>query len=138
MINFHVLVDDFLPKKETEIKNWLREIVESKGKDVDIINVIFCDDEYLLKLNQKHLKHDYYTDIITFNYSENEIIVSGDLYISIDRVKENAMIYKVSLEMELNRVMAHGLLHLLGYNDETESEKEEMNKRENACLDLLK
>lgn len=116
--------------------DWISQTIINEGKTVGEINIIFCNDEYLLKINQEHLTHDYYTDIITFDYSENTII-SGDLFISKDRVEENAEEYKVSFENELNRVIIHGILHLIGYNDKSESEIKEMRTKENYYLDKL-
>ncbi len=116
--------------------DWISQTIINEGKTVGEINIIFCNDEYLLKINQEHLTHDYYTDIITFDYSENNLI-SGDLFISKDRVEENAEEYKVSFENELNRVIIHGILHLIGYNDKSESEIKEMRTKENYYLDKL-
>jgi rRNA maturation RNase YbeY len=116
--------------------DWISQTIINEGKTVGEINIIFCNDEYLLKINQEHLTHDYYTDIITFDYSENTLI-SGDLFISKDRVEENAEEYKVSFENELNRVIIHGILHLIGYNDKSESEIKEMRTKENYYLDKL-
>jgi rRNA maturation RNase YbeY len=116
--------------------DWISQTIINEGKTVGEINIIFCNDEYLLKINQEHLTHDYYTDIITFDYSENTLI-SGDLFISKDRVEENAEEYKVSFENELNRVIIHGILHLIGYNDKSELEIKEMRTKENYYLDKL-
>ena len=107
-------------------------IINEKGEKGEL-SIIFCSDEYLLKINKEHLNHNYYTDIITFDYVENNV-VSGDLFISLDRVKENAMEYEVSIFKELYRVVFHGILHLLGYNDKTDAEQEEMTKKENQYL----
>ncbi len=97
------------------------------------ISVIFCSDEYLLEINRQYLKHDYYTDIVTFNYVEDSVI-SGDLFISLDRVKENAMIFHVGLYEELYRVIFHGILHLIGYNDKTDAEQIQMRQKESYYL----
>lgn len=100
--------------------------------DVEKVDYIFCSDNYLLEINKKYLQHDYYTDIITFPLSENPI--EANVFISIDRVKENADLYKVTFEHELHRVMAHGILHLLGYNDSTHEEKQIMRQQEDSLL----
>ena len=97
------------------------------------VSVIFCSDEYLLQMNKEYLDHDYYTDIITFDYVEKEVI-SGDLFISLDRIRENAKNFKTSLLKELYRVVFHGVLHLVGYNDKTEEEQKTMREKENYYL----
>lgn len=122
-------------KGKTKIKSWINNIVLAEGKSMGDINIILCSDEYLLKVNKKYLQHDYYTDIITFNYNTDTI--NGDLFISIDRVEENAKSNKVPRETELHRVMIHGVLHLLGYNDKTEKEEKEIRQKENQSLELL-
>ena len=117
---------------------WISSIIASHQYSLTEINYIFCSDEYLLQINQEHLKHDYYTDIITFDNSEEVKVIESDIFISIDRVKENAEDQNNSFEDELNRVMIHGVLHLLGYKDKTGEEKKEMREKEDACLSLLK
>jgi rRNA maturation RNase YbeY len=112
------------------------ELLSKEGFNVGEISVVFCSDDYLLEINKQYLNHDYYTDIITFDYSDN-IIVSGDLFISCDRVKENATIYAVSMNYELCRVIYHGILHLCGYNDKSEEERITMREKENEYLDLF-
>lgn len=122
------------PNQES-LEKWLTSVCSEENKQVGDLTYIFCSDEYLLNINQKHLQHDHYTDVITFDYSENNI-VSGDLFISIDRVKDNAQKVGCPFIDELHRVMVHGLLHLLGYNDKTAEEKSEMRAREGHCLRL--
>lgn len=100
------------------------------------LNYIFCSDKYLLKINRDYLKHDDYTDVVTFDYSESTQEIEGEIYISIDRVRENADRYKQEFTNELSRVMIHGLLHLMGYGDKTEAEQTKMKEREDACLFL--
>lgn len=117
-------------------QNWIVECAGKFGKEVGELNYIFCDDEYLLNINREHLDHDYYTDVITFDYSEEEII-SGDIFISIDRVADNAFEYSEFFDVELSRVIIHGILHLIGFKDKTEEEENEMRLRENECLALL-
>lgn len=120
----------------TYVKEWYDLICDKEGKQLGPITVVLGTDDWLLEQNKLYLNHDYYTDIITFDYSEGSII-SGDLLISIDRVYDNASIYNVSRETELNRVIVHGLLHLLGYKDESEEEIKLMRKKEDYYLSLL-
>ena len=118
------------------MKSWLKQIIESRNKSVGEISIVMCSDELLLETNQKYLNHDYYTDIITFDYTEEDQI-SGDLMISYDRVRENAKKENVSVQEELRRVMAHGVLHLLGLKDKSEREAAEMRAQEDAALVLF-
>ncbi|MBX2964936.1 MAG: rRNA maturation RNase YbeY [Cyclobacteriaceae bacterium] len=115
--------------------NWLKKVIESEGCLQGEINFIFCSDSYLLKINKEYLNHNTLTDIITFDYSEGELI-QGDIFISIHRVKENAKIFDVSVDSELHRVMVHGVLHLLGYKDKSASQKATMRRKEDAYLSL--
>jgi rRNA maturation RNase YbeY len=115
---------------------WFGKICHTEGKLLGDVSVVFCSDTYLLELNKRHLQHDFFTDIITFDYSEG-VRVAGDLFVSVDRVYENADAYNVSRETELNRVSVHGILHLLGYNDKTPQEVTVMREKENEALALL-
>jgi len=115
--------------------SWLSKICDVEGRKLQEISLIFCSDEYLLNMNKEYLDHDYYTDIITFDYYTEAI--SGDLFISIDRVKENALLNNVLFRDELNRVVAHGVLHLLGFGDKSEEESAQMRKKENEALALI-
>jgi probable rRNA maturation factor len=117
------------------IINWLNKIIKSEKHKPGEISFIFCSDKYLLKMNRAYLKHDYYTDIITFDYCESNI-VSGDIFISIDRVKDNAKQYKATFQAELYRVMAHGILHLCGYGDKTKAQIKVMQQKEDYYLSL--
>lgn len=123
-------------KQRAEIRLWLQLIARKEKYTIAELNYIFCSDEYLLQVNKDYLNHDYYTDIITFDNSEKKSSIEGDIFISIDRVRENSSIQKTSLKDELHRVMAHGLLHLTGYKDKTSAEKEIMRKKEDASLSL--
>ena len=123
------------PRKET---SWVKKIVESEGSSIKEISYIFCSDSYLLGLNEGFLKHSTLTDIITFDNSVDSDQIEGEIYISIDRVKENAVKFKVPFVDELDRVMIHGVLHLLGYKDKKPTEKALMRKKEEACLSLRK
>ena len=132
-ITFSTNIDDFtLPDKE-KTKRWLTAIIQDQGKRVGTIGYLFCDDESLLDANQRYLNHDTYTDIITFDYVEGDLI-SGDIMISIDRVVENAEKFGCTFSDELHRVIAHGVLHLLGQGDKTEHEAAQMRKKEEEAL----
>ena len=135
MIHFFTEDVDYTLKGKAKIKTWLAEIVKTEGKKTGDVNIIFCSDEHLLGINKQYLNHDYYTDIITFNYNTEKI--NGDLFISIDRVEENAKTNNVSRETEVLRVMAHGVLHLLGYKDKTEIEIKEIREKENFYLERV-
>ena len=120
---------------KADISSWVVECVKKLRKKQGILNFIFCSDEFLHSMNVKYLNHKTLTDIITFDYSENTII-SGDIFISIDRVRENAKLLKNSTKDELHRVMIHGVLHLCGYSDKKAADKEKMTKAENKYLSL--
>jgi len=115
-------------------KKWIKETIESKNKKAGNIQCVFCSDEYLLKMNKQYLKHQTYTDIITFDYCEDDLI-SGDLFISTDRVKDNAKELNIQPTEELRRVIIHGVLHLLGYSDKTSKQKSTMRAAENHALE---
>ena len=135
-VHFHNEEVSFSFNNKREVSLWLKSVVSSFQKELGVINVIFCNDQYLLKVNQTYLNHDYFTDIITFNYNENNLI-SGDLFISIDRVKENAVNQIMEFNVEIHRVIVHGVLHLCGLNDQSKQEKEIMRGRENLFLQKL-
>lgn len=135
MIRFHFNTDFRLPKRK-EYRTWIGQVIASERRIAGNIDYIFTGDAELLEMNRQYLKHDYYTDILTFDYTLDETI-SGDIYISIDRVKENALLYNVMEEDELRRVMAHGILHLMGYLDSTEGEKSLIRKKENEKMELF-
>lgn len=116
-----------------KIKKWVEAVAKTEKKTVGGINFVFVSDDELLKLNKQYLKHNTYTDIITFDYSEKKAI-SGDIFISIDRVKDNAKKFKVKFEDELHRVMIHGVLHLCGYKDKSPKDAKEMRKKEDNSL----
>ncbi|WP_159949658.1 rRNA maturation RNase YbeY [Polaribacter septentrionalilitoris] len=127
----------FKIKDENLLQNWIVTTVSKEGFEVGEINYIFCDDEYLHKLNVEFLQHDTLTDIISFDNSLGQII-SGDIFISVDRVEDNSKDYNVSFEEELHRVMIHGVLHYMGYKDKSKQEKESMRTAENNALNSLK
>lgn len=129
--------EDYKIKNPRKTALWIKESAKRENRVIGDINYVFCSDSYLLKLNQQFLSHTTYTDIITFDYSSGKTI-SGEIYISLDRVKENAIRFKASLQNELLRVMIHGVLHLCGYVDKKGAEKAIMRKKEEACLSLWK
>ena len=114
---------------------WLKMVAESEVKKLGPLSIIFCSDNYILDINIKYLQHDFFTDIITFDYCEGDV-VSGDLFISIDSVRENALHYGVRFEDELDRVMVHGLLHLIGYDDHTAEETALMRQKEDYYISI--
>jgi rRNA maturation RNase YbeY len=132
-ITFQVEKIKFNLKKKITIKLWIAEVLRLEKKQVGQINFLFTNDEEILKKNIQFLKHNTYTDIITFNYCKDKII-NGDIIISIDRVKENAEKFKSDFEEELKRVLIHGVLHLCGYNDKKTADTELMRKKENWAL----
>jgi probable rRNA maturation factor len=135
MIHYHNEDHSYKISDKLKIRNWVKKIVELENKTLGTINYIFVSDEYLLKLNNESLNHDYYTDIITFDYTEKSII-SGDLFISIDRVIDNAKQLNVLFIDELHRVMIHGVLHLCGYGDKSTKEEKIMRSKEDFSLTL--
>ena len=127
-----------LPKlKKRKSTNWIKDTIQTEGKRVGDISFIFCSDNYLLEVNKNYLDHDYFTDIITFDYVEG-FLISGDIFISVDRVLDNSVEFKTTFENELNRILIHGVLHLLGYKDKDKKDKLLMTEKENIYLKLLK
>lgn len=118
----------------TDYKRWLEEIILSEEKKLGDINYIFCDDEYLLKINQDYLQHDYYTDIITFDSVKGKTI-SGEIFVSLQRISDNASTLSKNYEEEVRRVLAHGILHLCGYKDKSEEEEQEMRSKEDFYIE---
>jgi len=125
---------DFSLPNEPETTGWLLKLAAHYGKETGSLNYIFCSDAYLLQMNMNHLGHDYYTDIITFDQSDSPTILEGDIFISVERVGENAQKLTLPFEEELRRVMAHGMLHLIGYGDKTPEEAKLMRQEEDRCL----
>lgn len=123
-------------ENQNDIQSWIENTISKEDKMVGEISYIFCSDDYLHEINLEHLQHDTYTDIITFNYNVEDVI-SADIFISIDRVEENATTFSTTFQNELCRVIIHGVLHLLGYNDKSDSEKEVMRSKEDFYLSLL-
>lgn len=121
--------------KKTEVRNWIKQVASLHGKRLGEISYIFCNDEKILEVNRQFLQHDYYTDIITFDYTEGDKI-AGDLFISLDTVRSNAEQFNQDYNTELHRVIIHGILHLCGINDKGPGEREIMEKHENEALSL--
>lgn len=132
-IFFFLQETNYRIQKKRLIREWVQKTIVNENNRVGEINIILCSDDYLHQMNIGYLKHDTLTDIITFDYTENNI-VSGELFIGIGRVKENSSIYSKSIKDELHRVIIHGVLHLCGYNDKNDSQKQEMTLKENFYL----
>jgi rRNA maturation RNase YbeY len=137
-INFFVEDIDFKLPFPRKTSNWIKSVVHKEKKQIKELNYIFCSDEHLRQINLTYLKHKTYTDIVTFDNTEDESVLEGDIFISIDRVKENAKKFDTLFLDELNRVMIHGALHLIGYSDKSVKAKTLMRKKEDACLSLRK
>ena len=135
MISYFTEDTKFVLKGKLLNNRWLKMVVESEIKKMGDLSIIFCSDRYILDVNIKYLQHDYFTDIITFDYCEGDRI-SGDLFISIDSVRENALFYGTEFEDELDRVMVHGVLHLLGYDDHTPEDIAVMREKENYYVKM--
>ena len=133
-IHFHFLTTPFFFPDRTKLKSFIRDLLKREGREIENINYIFCTDEYLLELNKTHLNHDTLTDIITFELSETGEALVSDVYISTERVRENAKTYLTSFKSELHRVILHGALHLCGYKDKTMEQTEQMRAKENQYL----
>lgn len=136
MISFQGVDVDVPVMNREVLKKWINGFVGSYGKVVGELYYLFCSDEYLYKMNVEVLRHDFYTDIITFQSNDNDTVLSGDIYISIDRVKENALALGLRYEDELNRVMVHGVLHLMGFKDKTDEDAIMMRQQEDFCLKM--
>jgi len=131
-ITFQAEDIDFQLSEEEQILNWITKVISQENGELNFLNYIFCNDNYLIKLNREYLQHDTLTDIITFHYSET--VIESDIFISVERVKENATSLNTDFDTELKRVMVHGVLHLLGYLDKTKEEKTIMRAKEDAML----
>ena len=136
LINFFSEKKTFEVSQKDKLRLLLKEVCKQENAQLSFINCVFCSDEYLLQINKKHLKHNFLTDIITFDFSEKKDQIEGDLYISVDRVKENAKKYGDTFKIETIRVVLHGLLHLIGYKDKSEKEKKRMRVLENKYVSL--
>jgi len=134
MISYNNIDNSFTLKDKIKTKNWILSCVEEEQRDINFISFNFCSDEYIIELNNNALKHNYYTDIITFELNYKKENIEADIYISIDRVKENAKFLKESFVNELHRVIIHGVLHLCGYKDKSSRESKKMREKENYYL----
>lgn len=135
IINFYSESQFQLKEKKLHLE-WLKKVISSEGKRLGEISFVFCDDDFLLEINQKYLNHDTFTDIISFDNSIGKIL-HGDIFISIERVAENAKSFEVSFDEELRRVLAHGVLHLGGYKDNSQEEKKEMRQKEEEKMKMF-
>lgn len=135
MVSYHFEDTGFVFKGRVRNNSWMRLVAESEIRRLGDINIIFCSDNYILDMNQKYLGHDYFTDIITFDYCQGDVL-SGDLFISVDSVRENAKDFGQEFQQELARVMVHGILHLIGYDDHTKSQQKQMRAKEDYYLSL--
>lgn len=135
MISYYFQDTDFKFRDRRKTNEWLKLAAESEIRRIGNISIIFCSDNYVLDINQKYLQHDYFTDIITFDYCEGDRL-SGDLFISVDSVRENSVEFGTEFKDELNRVIIHGILHLVGYDDHTEKDIKLMRSKENYYLSL--
>lgn len=135
MITFNY-ENDFVLENEVVYQDWISRIISSEGFTEGEINYIFCDDEYLLNINVEYLNHDTYTDIISFDYSVGNLL-QGDIFVSTERVAENALNFNVPFENELKRVLSHGILHYCGYKDKSESDVKEMRQKEDEKIALF-
>ena len=137
MVSYFTQDTSFVFKGKRLNNSWLKVVAGSEIRRLGDISIIFCSDNYILDVNMKYLSHDYFTDIITFDYCEGKTL-SGDLFISIDSVRENASFYGSEFSDELNRVIVHGLLHLIGYDDHNENDRKIMREKENYYLEIRK
>lgn len=119
------------------IRKWIQQLLKVEGATFSVINIIFCSDKYLLKINKEYLKKNEYTDIICFEYSDNEVL-GTDMFISLERIRENSKKYAVDFNNELYRVIAHGILHICGYSDKTDSEQKIMRSKEDTYINMIK
>ena len=137
MINFFCEDIEFKVPQSRSTKTWLKSIATTEGFELNQLNYLFCSDEHILSINRQYLEHDFYTDIITFDNSEDEKVIEGDIFISIERVEENAKNLNQLFEVEFRRVLAHGVLHLCGYDDTDDSKEEIMRTKEDFYLSLF-
>ena len=136
-INFFTEDINYTLKQKAKIRLWIIATIKEEGYNLEELNFILCSDDYLLRINQDYLQHNDYTDVITFDNAEGFKMIMGDVFISVDRIKENAKQFKSNMETELCRVMIHGTLHLLGYKDKTKAAKTEMTAKEDYYLALM-
>lgn len=136
-ISFTVIHNDFKLKNRSALKDCIVNFITDTGYMLQNISIVFCSDDYLAEINKKYLKHDTLTDIVTFEYNEIKEKLIGDIFISVDRVKENAEKFNVSFNNELYRVISHGILHLMGNSDHSKKERSDMRAKENSALEYF-
>jgi len=136
MINFHTEAIDFKVLNPIKTKRWLKSVIESEGFELLEINYIFCNDEYLHSINVEYLEHDTLTDIITFDNSEEDQLIEGDIFVSIERIIDNTKDFNTTFEQEFKRVIVHGVLHLCGYFDKTDEDEKQMRDKEDYYIGL--
>lgn len=136
MINFHTEEIDFKVLNPIKTKRWLKSVIESEGFELLEINYIFCNDKYLHKINVEYLEHDTLTDIITFDNSEEDQLIEGDIFVSIERLTDNTQDFNTTFEQEFKRVIVHGVLHLCGYFDKTDEDEKQMRDKEDYYIGL--
>ena len=137
MINFHSEAIDFKVVNPIKTKRWLKSVIKAEGFELSEINYVFCNDEYLHSINFEYLDHDTLTDIITFDNSEEDELIEGDIFVSIERIIDNAKDFNTTFEQEFKRVIVHGILHLCGYCDKTDENEKQMREKEDYYLRLL-
>lgn len=137
MVNFFFEDTDEFDVSHLNVEKNIEILVQTENRTMGEVSYIFCSDDYLLNINKQYLNHDYYTDVISFDYCEDDVI-SGDIFISVDTVRDNAKEYNVDFEKELERVMVHGVLHFVGYKDKTDEDSKMMRQKENQYLSLFK
>ena len=137
LIQFFYEEVDFVLENEKLVHDWILDTIRSEKLEAGVVNIIFCPDDYLLDLNQRFLDRDTLTDVIAFDYGENDNDISGDVFISIDRIHDNARKFSIDMDQELYRVIIHGILHLCGYSDKNDEEKAEMTTLEDKYLSLF-
>jgi probable rRNA maturation factor len=135
-VYFHAEKINYTLKGKRKVRDWVCRVIDIEGRETGEINIIFTSDSFLLEINKQYLDRNYYTDIITFDYGDGKI-VSGDMYLSIERIMENAKELHISIRNELLRVIIHGILHMIGYSDKTKKAKKEMTGKENHYLELM-
>lgn len=137
MINYNNIDSKYIIKGKRKLGKWIHSCIIEEGKELESISFNICTDNYIIQLNNDSLQHDYYTDIITFELNEKNEPIIGDIYISIDRVKENSKFYQTTFIQELNRVIIHGVLHLCGYKDKSKKDEQLMRQKENYYLNKI-
>ena len=136
-INFFSEKTRFKLSNSKKTASWIKSVIKKEGCSLNSLNYIFCSDEYLKEINIQYLGHNTYTDIVTFNYNPSKDVLDGEIYISVDRVRDNAKTFESNFQAEMHRVIIHGVLHLIGFNDKTKREKALMREKEDTYLSLL-